>query len=49
MVTVSPILAAVGVNWVIVGGTTKTKPALVAVPAGVVTETSPVAPVPTTA
>ena len=35
--------------FAITQSTTKTKPALVAVPAGVVTETSPVAPVPTTA
>jgi hypothetical protein len=49
MVTISPLLAAVGVNWVIVGGTRKTNPALVALPPGVLTETSPVAPVPITA
>ena len=44
MVTVAPLAALVGVKLVIEGAATKTKPALVAVPAAVVTETSPVEP-----
>jgi hypothetical protein len=49
MVTVAPLPALVGVNEEIVGNETKTKPALVAVPAGVVTETFPLVPAPTNA
>jgi hypothetical protein len=47
MVTVAPTAAVVGVNDVIVGAAEK--PAKVAVPPGVVTETLPVEPLPTTA
>jgi hypothetical protein len=49
IVTVAPTAADVGVNEVIVGAGTYVKPVLAAVPPGVVTNTLPVAPLPTTA
>ena len=49
MVTIEPPTAKVGVNDVMVGGGRKTKPARLAVPPGVVTDTLPLAPAATTA
>jgi len=49
IVTVAPCAALVGVNAVTVGGGIKVNPACVTVPPGVVTETAPLAPAPTTA
>src|SRR5689334_17761952 len=49
MVTTLPALVVVGVKLVIVGGKRNTKPVSVAMPPGVVTATSPVAPLSTVA
>ena len=49
IVTGVPVPAEPGVKEVITGGTKYVKPGSVAVPLGVVTDTSPVAPAPTTA
>lgn len=49
MVTIAPEMAVVGVNEVIDGAIPNVNPARVAVPSGVVTDTAPDAPAPTTA
>jgi len=49
MVTMSPVVAVVGVKEVMTGAGMKVKPARLAVPSGVETDTLPVDPAPTTA